>query len=339
MRFIGVATVSAAAIALGTSSAAASTVVLDPGGVGVSAYGGWAAWSRADATTKEFALVLRSPGGTISLAPVPESPTVFDVELGPSGSGVAAVYSVCTGGACHIDELPLGVAGASERELEIPGGGSLHEPAIWRNRIAFLRLNPRGGSADPTDPGRRPDLLFEWQIGSHNLQSVRLPTTAGSSEIPAGLTGAITGLAFNGKQLAYATSTLAGTFGLTSLWFQQLGHGPVLIDQRTSGAAALCPASFLSPTLAGGWLYAYLHACDPSAQVGIERLTRYRRGEVQRAKYTFIRAADDEIDSVAVDAGGVDWGDGGLRRLTSVAWRTIAPPVPENFCGRRDAFC
>jgi hypothetical protein len=83
-----------------------------------------------------------APGDHL-LAPVAERASPFDLELGPSGSRVAAVYSRCTDTltleGCNIVELSLGVAGASERTLAPPGGGSVHEPAIWKRRLVFLR--------------------------------------------------------------------------------------------------------------------------------------------------------------------------------------------------------
>jgi hypothetical protein len=116
-------------------AAGETPVVLDPNGSFVTAYGGWSAWSRADATSGRYELVLRSPQGVISLPRVAESASPFDVELGPtSGSGVAAVYSRCANASsqtgCHIVELRLAVATATERVLAPPGGGSDHEPAI-----------------------------------------------------------------------------------------------------------------------------------------------------------------------------------------------------------------
>ena len=89
----GVFAICLAGVAVRT--AAAVPVVLDPNGASVAAYGGWAAWSRSDATTNHYALVLRSPHGTISLAPVAENASPFDVELGPrrlrSGGRLLAV--------------------------------------------------------------------------------------------------------------------------------------------------------------------------------------------------------------------------------------------------------
>src|SRR5580704_586588 len=182
--------------------------VLDSRGTMVAAYGGWAAWSRWDSATSAYALELHSPAGAISTAAVAERGAPFDVELGPSGSGVAAVYSRCSDTStlrgCRIYELRLGVRGATEQMLAAPGS-SVHEPAIWRDRMVFLRRNPGGGE-------RRPDNLLEWRIGSSDARSVTLPSSQGrgSSEAgrwPRGVTGAITGLTLDGGRIAYATSS------------------------------------------------------------------------------------------------------------------------------------
>jgi hypothetical protein len=329
-------------VGLAPGAAAETPVVLDPNGSSVAAYGGWAAWSRADATTSRYELVLRSPGGATSLPQVAESASPFDVELGPTGgSGVAAVYSRCANTAsltgCHIVELRLAVTGATERVLSPPGGGSDHEPAIWHGALAFLRRNSSGGH-------RRPDNLYAWNIGSRKPQSLALPASrgalqAGGQTWPAGLTGRITGLTFNGKQVSYVTANLVGSFGESTLWFEPLGGRPELIDQETSGAGNTCESKFVSPELSGPWLYAYLHACDPTANPHLDRLTRYRHGAVQSARYTFIRAGDEPINSAVPDGNGVDWDAHGIERLASVSWRTIASPVPQTFCNRSDPFC
>jgi hypothetical protein len=309
----------------------------------VAAYGGWAAWSRFDATTHAYALVLRSPSGAITLAPIAERAAPFDVELGPDGSGVVAVYSRCsdTGAllGCHIYELKLGMAGAGEQMLAAPGS-SVHEPAIWDGLLVFLRRDPGGGE-------RRPDNLFQWRIGSSLARSVALPASRGglSAEAghwPKGQTGTISGLTLHGQQVAYSTTSSSESFGVTSLWLERLGDSPKLIDQVTSGASATCEHAFLSPTLLGGWLYAYLHYCDPSANPQLDRWTRYSLSGhgVQRAKFTFLHIGDEIIDSVVLDSGGVDWSsESGLYRLSSVAWRTIKRPVPETFCSLEHPLC
>ncbi len=326
---------------LTTGSAAAVTTQLDPAGSVVSAYGGWAAWTHAGAGPGNYTLMVRSPGGAITSAQVPSSNGPFDVRLGPGTSGVDAVYQRCSDPerelGCHIFELTLTTPGAAERELAVPGGGSTFMPAIWRGRLAFLRANPGDGT-------HRPDSLYVMSIGGGSAKAVALPVSRGASEIgggrwPAGLTGTITSLAIGPSQLAYVTSNLVGSFGETTLWYEPIGGHPELIDQETSGAGNVCPAAFLSPVISGVWLYAYLHACDPSANPGLDRLTRYRRGEAQRARYRFIHFGDDEISSVVPDAAGADWDDEGVHRISSVSWRRIALPVAQTFCSRSDPFC
>ena len=317
--------------------------LLDASGSTVAAYGGWSAWSRFDAATHAYALVLRSPSGAISLALVPERAAPFDVELGPDGSGVAAAYSRCSDMekllGCHIYELKLGVAGGGEQMLDAPGT-SVHEPAIWDGLLVFLRRNPGGGE-------RRPDDLFEWKIGSSHARSLALPASRGglSAEAghwPRGQTGTISGLTLHGRQVAYSTTSSSESFGVASLWLERLGGRPRLIDQVTSGASATCEHAFLSPTLLGGWLYAYLHDCDPSANPQSDRWTRYNLSGngVQRAKFTFVHTGDETIDSVVLDSGGVVWsGESGLYRLASIGWRTIKRPVPESFCSLAYPLC
>jgi hypothetical protein len=254
---------------------------------------------------------------------------------------VGAVYQRCGEPkkllGCAIYELALGVSGASEHRLAIPGGGSDVEPAIWKNRIVFARTNQ--GNA------KRPDNLYTWTIGSAAAQAVALPSSQGAREPeggghwPKGLTGKITSLTIGPGQLAYVTSNLNGSLGETTLWYEPIGGRPELIDQETSGAGNVCSSSFLSPLISGAWLYAYLHACDPSANPSFDRLTRYKRGEAQRARYTFVHAGDDQLSSVVIDGAGVDWDDEGVRRLASVAWKRIPLPVAQTFCTRADPFC
>jgi hypothetical protein len=316
---------------------AEAPVLLDAAGVSVTSYGGWAAWSREDAATGMDALLTRSPQGVISPAPVAERPSPFDVELGPTrGSGVGAVYSRCAGGAarssCHLLLLQLGSPQARERALTPPGGGSDYRPAIWRTQLAFLR---EGGSAS------QPDRIYVWRMGNRAVTALALPRSRGDRAVgwPTGLTGSVTGLTFNGMQVGYVTSNSVAAFIQTTLWFQPLGRRPELIDQETGGAGSVCDPAFLSPVLAGKWLYAYLHACDPSANPQLDRLTRYRHGEVQVARFRFIRFGDEGINSAVPDGDGVDWDAGGVRQVAPVAWRTVAAPVPQTFCSRGDRFC
>jgi hypothetical protein len=308
----------------------------------VSSYGGWAAWTHFGAGGNEFQLMLRSPQGTVSPAPVPAGNGPFAVQLGPaaSGPGVEAVYQRCSDPAhargCRVFMLALGGT-AGEQQLAIPGAGSDELPAIWKRQVAFVRRNPAGGR-------RRPDSLYTWRIGAARAQAVTLPASHGGREAggghwPKGLTGTITSLAVGPSQLAYVTSNEVGSLGETTLWYEPIGGRPELIDQQTSGAGNVCRPSFLSPVIAGGWLYAYLHACDPSGNPRLDRFTRYRRGTGERASYTFVQAGDDDVSSVVPDERGVDWADEGVRNLAAVGWRRIPLPVAQTFCSRADPFC
>lgn len=335
---VAAATATAGALGCGVADAnALAPVVLDPQGVSVAAYGGWAAWSRHDGATGAYALVTRSPQGVVSPAPVAERATPFDVQLGPThGVHVAAVYSRCADddahAGCHLLVLELQSPQAGERALAPPGGGSDYSPAIWRTQLAFLR---RGASAVT------PDRIFVWRMGSGAATRLALRRSRGNRAAgwPAGLTGRVTGLTFDGAEVGYVTANSVGTLGETTLWFEAVGGAPVLIDQHTGGAGNVCEPQIVSPQLAGRWLYAYLHACDPSGNPRLDRLTRYRHGEVQVARYTFVRTGDEAISAVVLDGAGVDWDASGIARLARVSWRRVAAPVPQTFCSRSDPFC
>ncbi len=330
---------------------ALTPALLDRSGQNVTAYGGWAAWSRYDPATKQFALVLRSPAGLITLPAIPERAATFDVNLGPIGKSLVAVYSRCSDSValsgCQIYELPLGGSQPRERLLAIPGGGSLHEPAIWQGRVAFLQRNPAGGSEDAANPtARRPDLLLTWKRGSGGLQRVALPASKGSRRAgwPHGLTGLISGLTLNGNALAYTTATAIKTTGfelsMFTLWYQRLGQGARLIDQITAGQANVCLPSLLSPTLVGSKLYAYLHVCDPSA-ANLDRWTRYdvQTRKAQRASYTFTSSSESSISSIVPEGTGAIWDSEGVRRIEHLSWTSVGRAKPESFCTHDDLFC
>jgi hypothetical protein len=310
---------------------ALSSTVEDCQAPTVAAYGGWVAWSHSDAITGQFALMLRSPAGVISAASVPERVSPFDVQLGPSDGGIVAVYSRCSNTltlrGCNIFELTLSESGAAEAAVRIPGGGSVHEPAIWGNRMVLLRRDPSGGSEGPTFAGHRPDGLFSWRIGSGRLRALVLPGSQGIKfPWPRGLVGVVSGLAFDGKQLAYSTGLQLRGQGVVSLWHQGLGGSPTLVDQTTSGGASVCRPAFLSPTFSGGWVYSYFHACTANGDVGADRWTRYSLGghRTQRARVAFLRYPDELIFAVVPVASGVVWDNGEVLESTDVTWRPIS---------------
>jgi hypothetical protein len=325
-------------------------------------YDGWSAWSSSDAPGPDVKLEVRSPAGVISTPAIAGRPSPFDVELGPTAGGkVVAVYSRCASTAsdqgCAIYQLALGGGGtAHEVKLSVPGGGSLHEPAIWHDTLVFLRRGSGSEDVDsPTSP--RPDSLVEWQIGSAHVTALSLPESRGvhdnktATYWPEGFTGVVSGLSL-GKaaagggggpvDLAYVTSEESGEFGMSTLWDQRLGGAPSLVDQVTIGQGNVCTPTFLSPVISGGWLYAYLHDCPGGGgPISDDRYTRYSldSSSVERTKYNFIHFIDDQIFSVVPDGSGVIWDNGEVQLLKGVTWKPIATGGPQTLCTSRDPFC
>jgi hypothetical protein len=318
----------------------------------VAVYDGWSAWSRESQTG--FELVVRSPAGVISTPAVPDRAAPFDVGLGPDGSKVVAVFSRCTNAltdeGCALYELPLGVPGAGETAIPVPAssGASLHEPAIWDGTIVFLRRDA-GGNEDVYDPhGGRPDSLFVWRTATRTVKALPLPRSRGTRSSPTelgwpkGLTGVISGLTLHGSELAYTTTTGSGDFAMSTLWLEQVGQAPRLIDQVTAGAGNVCDPQFLPPVISGGWLYAYLHDCPAGGgPISDDRFTRYSIGgeRAERADYNFIHYIDDQIFAVAPLGVGAIWDAGSVELLPRLDWRKIARPMPATLCSSADPFC
>lgn len=231
----------------------------------ISSYGGWAAWSRYDPTHRGYRLTVRNPSGAVATMDVAESAQPFEVSLGPLASGgVGAVYPRCANAAkhtgCKLERLAIEAAGARETRLPVPGGGSLFRPALWKRTVAFLRAVPDGGERHPVE-------MFEWTAGSRRLKALALPR----NNLPAaalgarpelrgteGYVGEITALALNGTQVAYTRVAPWGEWDISNLWVQRPGHRPRLVDSiETGGGAAFGTRTYLTPTIAGAWLYAY----------------------------------------------------------------------------------
>ncbi|MGA9875271.1 MAG: hypothetical protein WBQ21_05625 [Solirubrobacteraceae bacterium] len=296
----------------------------------VTAYGGWVAWSHLDPATDNFQLALRDPQGTELAAPVAERKTPFDVSLGPSAHGVVAVYSRCTDEVnllgCAIVELQLagiatttplasgstGASGASgtgepagvtapEIALTVPLSGSLHAPAIWNNRLVFLRR----------------DRIYSWTIGAHKATELPFPSSDGNP-------GLIGGLSLNGTEVAYTTSP-SGAVVIQGLWVQTLGRAPRFIEGITVGQGAECASMFLSPIIVGSYLYAFHQDCD---QFQPKRWERYslKSTATYRADVNFQDGADNEIHSVVPDRGGVTWISpvtGAVLHLANFPWKSV----------------
>lgn len=318
---------------------------------GLASYGGWAAWSRYDSAHRGYQLMVRSANGVVAATSIAESRRPFEVSLGPlAGGGVGAVYPRCANGIVHHDctlsQLAIELPGARETRLTVPGGGSLFRPALWKHTVAFLRALPRGGQ-------RRPVELFEWTVGSKkHLRALALPRNSPSAaqlraqpELRAteGHIGEITALALNGAQVAYTRVVSWGEWTRSDLWVQSPGERPRLVDRiDTGGGAMFGTRTYLTPTIAGSWLYAYRQYHEHGIGDGDPAWVRYSltAHTAQQAEVNFGDGEGPGENEGSVGAAvpvgaGVMWtlqssqypGQGArLLTLADVKWRPIKRP-------------
>jgi hypothetical protein len=314
----------------------------------VASYGGWAAWSRYDATLHGYQLIVRNAQGDVSAVGIAENPRPFEVSLGPLASGgVGAVYSRCVNPVahqgCRLEQLAIESPGARESRLAVPGGGSLFRPALWKRTIAFLRAVPKGGERHPVE-------MFEWTTGAKRLTAMALPrngrqATEGQAELRLtdGFVGEITALALSGTQVAYTRVVPWGEWDRSNLWVQRPGHQPERIDDiETGGGAMFGTRTYLTPTIAGTWLYAYRQYFEQGLGDGSPAWVRYSltTKTAQQAQVNFgNREGEGPLDAVVPLGAGVIWtlqnsrepheaSEEGVRvlSLASVKWQRIARP-------------
>lgn len=316
----------------------------------ISSYGGWAAWSRYDSAHSAYQLMVRNASGEVSAMDIAESPQPFEVSLGPLASGgVGAVYPRCANAVkhegCRLERLSIESSGARETRLAVPGGGSLFRPALWKDTVAFLRAVPKGGERHPVE-------MFEWTAGSKHLKALALPhnslSSAGSgqaSELSSteGDVGKITALALNGTQVAYTRVAPWGEWAISNLWVQRPGQQPELIDSiQTGGGAAFGTRTYLTPTIAGPWLYAYRQYHEDGLGDGNPAWVRYSltTNAAQQAQANFgnregFGEGEGPLDAVVPLGTGVIWtlesfdepADGArVLSLAGVKWKPIERP-------------
>jgi hypothetical protein len=334
------------------SAIPAGAVVLDqfadgtrPQDERIATYAGWLAWSHRDPATGDYQLTVRTPAGQTAPAGVAERGLPFDVEIGPTSTGgVAAVYSRCTdvttNSGCRIVELPLGAAAPTETTLRPPGGGSLHSPAVYGKRLAFLRTVAGGGT-------RHPDELFEWTAGAPRLDAFGLPrntyTAAQLKNDPSlaktqGATGQITSLSLTGTRVAYTrVAAVVDPITTSDAWVQSPHAAPQLVDRFNTGGAATGLRTYLSPTIADGSLYTFRQYADVGNSLVRYGLTTHTAAQAQ---LKFSTKEEYRVDSAVRDGSGVAWSitDGLAESGTtlvlfnpSVTWQPIARPRPAHL--------
>lgn len=196
---VAAATLAAAALAGPLAAAAqarpavAATIATEQRAAPVSRYGGVIAWS--DYSDGAFHLML-DQGGKITPAPVPSSPTPFDVDLGTNRAGhLVAVYS--HSGALH----ELDIAAGTSKQLHPGVSGRLSHPTMSAARYAFVARRQ----------GR--DVLYLRTVD----HGTRAMFTAGTSS-----QSSITSPRLSDKRLAYVTSGPARYGRLENLRVQTL---------------------------------------------------------------------------------------------------------------------
>jgi hypothetical protein len=365
---VAVAAAAAGAVALGVAGQL-SPLPSEPGSLqvqlletltrptSISSYGGWAAWSRYEATHRAFQLMVRNANGEVSPMSIAESPQPFEVSLGPLPSGgVGAVYPRCVNAVeregCRLEQLAIESTGARETRLAVPGGGSLFRPALWKDTVAFLRAVPDGGERHPVE-------MFEWTVGSKHLKALALPHNSLSavdiSESPElgrteGYVGEITALALNGTQVAYTRVAPWGEWAISNLWVQRPGRQPKLIDSiETGGGAAFGTRTYLTPTIAGSWLYAYRQYHEDGLGDGDPAWVRYSlaTNTAQQAQVNFGNregSGENEgpLDAAVPLGAGVIWTlqnsqdrahGARVLSLASVKWKPIKRPRHRDRAG------
>jgi hypothetical protein len=133
----------------------------------VATYAGRAVWSSYDAASGQFALMTWTAESGVEAVPVPLRDGAFDADLGPTATGVAAVYS--RGGVLYAFDF----AGSAERRLSVRGT----QPSLFRSRVVFRRgRGLRSAGLDGSKPRilarrlRRSFTVFD--VADHRLAYV-----------------------------------------------------------------------------------------------------------------------------------------------------------------------
>jgi hypothetical protein len=159
----------------GTAGAQETVISLQPESSAVSAYRGHVVWSRPSG--RRFELMLWHAGAARRL-PVPTRRVQFDADIGPGpNGGLVILYSRCRreapehdpftrlplyeqGRRCALYRHRVGARGEHRlRRLSAPFGSEVL-PAVWRDRVAFVRrgrvvrARANGTAAVRLPPGR-----------------------------------------------------------------------------------------------------------------------------------------------------------------------------------------
>jgi hypothetical protein len=285
-----------------------------PGATGLSAYGGWLAFSSP---TGSGAWSLKTwHDGVFADVAVPAASAPFDVDVGPDVSGrPTAVYSRCgtkagdsPPAACDLFAVTLGEA--SERRLPISTGRhSEFAPAIWRGQLAFGRRSPGQRKADVMlAQGRKLTRLGAGTLPScQELGCDKTPSTAW----PTAMDLAPHALAY---LWALSGGNAYGAGYALELRITRLDQRRARIAESGFFGGACEFAAPISPSVSGTtalYGYSYGDVCATGGQ-----RNSFRRFSLRRARRAQARPAGaGHLISLAWDGPAVYW----LRRDRSPA--------------------
>lgn len=333
----------------------------------LSAYGDTVAWSHFDPRAKTYSLRF-SVGGSVRRPHLAARRVPFDVDVGPGPDGrTVAVYSRCVkeppydsrnnGVSLNRDGYSEGrgcraylydVTRQRERRLKIAGtrGSSVVFPSVWRNNIAYAKLDDRTGAT------RRPaQIVLRTRRGKRESVSVSRGATGDT-----GVAGP-TGVDLRGDRVTFTwrlrrtrcraaddpNSREASVFGFeqVELWVNDgKTSKATLVERGCSGGETNDEASNLFDAVfdVRGQVRYVLRSAIPGGR------TRIRRWNAVTGRYAEEPPAHD-LTSAAVDAvtgqtyifevivrpnGGTDGVD--LIRLPAVhfapATRALERPLP-----------
>lgn len=281
----------------------------------IDAFDGRVVWS--DYAAGAWHLMERS-GGVTRAVPVAPRSAPFDVDLGPDGHrGVRAVYSRCARRLPHdLPTPPLGsrrhgcdlysYSFRTGRETKLEGASTRADetwPAVWRNRLAFVRA----GSRD-----RSPRVYR--RAGRGRSHRVRLPSPVitvresgpgGTTVRRVRLPYAVDGLDLRGRTLAYAWRRVDDFDTVSFIYTARAGGAlrPVAWGATFGGGAAVSSRSLRDPALGPvgvDWLFTNVGEPEYFGSL----MARMNGGRVRRSART-------KAVAFARDDGAAYWIDGG----------------------------
>jgi hypothetical protein len=292
----------AALIVLGAAATAAkadTTITEVQRATPLAGYGDTLVWSSYDAASDSYRLTALV-AGTMVVPPVAPRPAPFDADVGPGPGGrPLVVYSRCErerpASGCRLFSLSL--PGGDERPLPAGGGGRPSDPAIWRDRLAWVRRPAGSGSpavltrslSDDAPPRELPAVPERFCDREHGRRPVFCRPTSGAQ---------VLGLDLRGRRLAVAVlygAAGADATGHSELRLLTLGGRVRSIAHQNGGIGGV----YLTAVAFAGKRVYFTRTCELE---GCDRSGIFRY-EVNSRRYAFAPRRNQRLRGYA-RAGG-----------------------------------